>query len=266
MPAMRVSEGGSIFVPYVGDLRVAGMSPSGARARIQSRLDMIAPNAQVQLTLREGRQNSVDLVGGVMNPGVVPLPDLDFTVLSLLAAGGGVNPELPNPQIRLRRGGTLYGTSIARLYEEPALDTRLSGGDQVVVAPEDRYFTSLGAAKAETLHTFPKDVVLLSDALALISGLDPSRANPQGVLILRQYPADAVVPVAGDLVSTAGPEEANVVFTLDMTKADGLFAARNMRIMPGDMIYVAESPVVSTRTVFGLIGTTFGLAAALEGG
>jgi polysaccharide export outer membrane protein len=265
MPPMRVSAGGSIFVPYVGDLRVSGLSPSGARARIQSRLSTIAPDAQVQLALREGRMNSVDLVGGVSQPGVIPLPDLDFTVLSLIAVAGGVDSSLENPQVRLRRGGKLYGTSIARLYEEPALDTRLAGGDQIVVQEEDRYFTSLGAAETEKIHLFPKDIVLLSDALAMISGLDASRANPQGVLILRQYPAEAVVPVAGDLISNAGPEEASVVFTLDMTGADGLFASRNMRIMSGDIIYVSESPIVSTRTLFGILGTAFGLAAAASG-
>ncbi|EYD76931.1 polysaccharide biosynthesis/export protein [Rubellimicrobium mesophilum DSM 19309] len=49
-----------------------------------------------------------------------------------------------NPQIRLIRGDAIYGTSIDRLYDNPALDTTLRPGDKVIVQPDERYFLSLG--------------------------------------------------------------------------------------------------------------------------
>ncbi|PWJ17440.1 polysaccharide biosynthesis/export family protein [Jannaschia seohaensis] len=257
---MPVSPSGSIFIPYVGDVRIGGLSPENARRRLQSALEPIAPSAQVQLKLTEGRGNSVELIGGVAAPGPYPMPDRNYTVLSLIAAGGGVSPALQNPQIRLKRGGRLYGTSIARLYDEPQLDTLLDDGDQVIVEEEKRTFLSIGAAGAETVHTFPKDIVTAAEALSIIGGVVDSRANPQGILILREYPRSALS------AGVRGPRTQQVVFTLDLTSADGLFASRNFRIAPGDMIYVTESPVVATQSVFSIIGSAFGLANTVGGG
>jgi polysaccharide export outer membrane protein len=257
IPPTRVGPTGDIFVPYVGDVPVAGLSPDRARERVQDRLAQIAGSAQVQLALEEGRSNSVDLVGGVAAPGIYPLPDRAFTVLSLLSAGGGVAPGLQNPQIRLLRGGQIYGTSIDRLYAEPRLDTLLRAGDQVVVEEDDRYFLSVGAAGQEAQHDFPQDVVTALDAVAIIGGVLDSRANPQGVLILRDYPASALA------AGLRGPRRQRVVFGLDLTSADGLFSAGDFRIAPGDLVYVTESPVTTTQTIFGLVGQAFGLQARL---
>ena len=35
LPDMRVSSGGSVFLPYVGSLKISGMSPETARSRIE---------------------------------------------------------------------------------------------------------------------------------------------------------------------------------------------------------------------------------------
>jgi polysaccharide biosynthesis/export protein len=243
-----------IFMPYIGNQRVSGMSPQAARARLQRELEAIVPSAQVQLSMAAGRGNSVDLVGGVSSPGSYPMPDRSYTVLSLISAGGGVRPDLNNPQIRLMRQGSLFGTSITRLYSEPNLDTRLAGGDRVIVEGDRRYFLSLGAAGSQDQHPFPQDIVTALDAMAIIGGVSSSRADPEGILILREYPASALR--AGE----RGPRQERVVFTLDLTTSDGLFSARNFRIHSGDLVLATESPVNSVQTVFGLVGGLFGLA------
>ena len=258
LPETRVSSGGTIFLPYAGDVRVAGMSPERARAVVQEKLDEVTAGAQVQLELAEGRASSVSVVSGVGSPGVYPLADQDVTVLDILAEAGGVRAGLNNPQIRLQRGGELFGTSVARLLEEPRLNTTLVGGDKVYVEEDDRYFLSLGAAGKETLHPFPKDRVTALDGLAIIGGVSEARANAQGILILRRYPQAAV---RGD---GSGPRHPRTVFTLDLTSADGLFSAGQFLIRPGDLVYVTESPVSSAQTVFGLIGSVFGLARQIS--
>ena len=107
----RVSAEGSVFLPFVGQLRVQGMSESTARAQIEERYGRTIPSAQVQVTVAPGRANTANLVAGVTNPGVYPLADRDVTILGLLSLGGGVLPDLLNPQVRLFRGGEIYGTS-----------------------------------------------------------------------------------------------------------------------------------------------------------
>ncbi len=253
---MRVAANGTIFMPYIGETRVAGMTPQTARARLQSELEAIVPSAQVQLSMVAGRGNSVDLVGGVSSPGSYPMPDRSYTVLSLISAGGGVRPGMNNPQIRLMRQGHIFGTSITRLYSEPLLDTRLAGGDRVIVEEDRRYFLSLGAAGRQDQHPFPQDVVSALDAMSLIGGVSSARADPEGILIMREYPATAL------RTGERGPRQERVVFTLDLTTSDGLFSARNFRIHSGDLVLATESPVSSVQTVFSLFGSVFGLAGA----
>ena len=253
---IEVAPNGSIFVPYVGKITVAGMTPDLAREELQSALEAIVPSAQVQLALTEGRANSVDLVGGVANPGPYPMPDRNYTVLSLLAAGGGVSPSLENPQIRLMRGGAIYGTSVGELLNKPQLDTLLRGGDQVFVESDSRYFLSFGASGKEDLHPFTKDNVSAMDAVSIMGGINERQADPKGLLILREYDPAAVRP------GVRGPRQTRVVFTIDLTSTDGLFSARRFAINPGDLVVASESPLNDALTISNVIGNVFGVFSA----
>jgi polysaccharide export outer membrane protein len=248
---ITVSSAGTIFLPYVESLRIAGMSPDRAREAIQERFLAIIPSAQVQLELQEGRQSTVSAVSGVRQPGAYPLPDQDYTVLALLAEAGGIDQTLNNPQVRLVRDDQIYGTSVDRLFADPALDTTLRGGDKVLVEGDDRFFLSLGATGREAEYPFPRDRISALEALSIMGGVTENRANPQGILVLRQYPADAV------RADGTGPRHSRTVFTIDLTSADGLFSAGQFQIMPGDLVYATESPVASAQTVFSLLGSAF---------
>lgn len=251
--AMRVSENGTIFIPYVGKVRVAQRTPDSARQSLQRQLEAVAPGAQVQLAMSEGRTNSVDMVGGVRSPGNIKMPDQDFSILAAISAAGGVNDALTNPRVKLVRGHNTYRTSLSHLLDNPKLDTRLRGGDQIIVEKDARYFLSLGAAGSESQFPFNRDKVSALDALSLIGGVDDNRANPKGVLILREYPASALNS------GQRGPRQERVVFTIDLTTSDGLFSARNFFINSGDLVLATESPVSSVRVIFGLIGSAFGV-------
>ncbi len=250
---VRVAANGSVFMPYVGSISVIGMTPDLAREEMQSALEIIVPSAQVQLSMTAGRGNSVDLVGGVAAPGSYPMPDRNYTVLSLLAAGGGVRTDLNNPQIRLMRGGAIYGTSVGNLLDNPRLDTLLRGSDRVFVEADTRYFLSFGATGKEDLHPFTKDRVSAMDAVSIMGGFKDSKADPQGLLILREYPSSALRS------GVRGPRQTRVVFTVDLTVADGLFSARKFQIHPDDLVMVTESPLNDALTISNIIGNVFGV-------
>lgn len=257
--ALEVAPDGTIFLPYVGDTPVAGMTLQVARQTLHEAIERIVPSSQVQLTMAEGRSNSVDLIGGVGAPGSYPMPDRNFTLLNLIALGGGVQTGLTNPQVRLIRAGDIYGTSIARLYADPQRNTLLRGGDQVIVEEDRRYFLSLGAAGQQSQHRFVQDDISALDAISIIGGVESRRGNPGGVLILREYPQNAL------RADGTGPNQSRVVFTLDLTSADGLFSARNFHLAQGDLVLVTESPITSAQTIFGLVGAVFGLANQSSG-
>jgi polysaccharide export outer membrane protein len=253
---VEVAANGSIFLPYVGSISVIGLTPDLAREELQTGLEAIVPSAQVQLSMVEGRNNSVDLVSGVSRPGTYPMPDRNYTILGLISAGGGISLALNNPQIRLMRGGAIYGTSIDKLLNTPRMDTLLRGGDKVFVEEDERYFLSFGATGEEDLHIFAKDEVSAMDAISIMGGIKDSKADPQGLLILREYPSSAIRD------GVRGPHQTRVVFSLDLTSADGLFSARNFQVNSNDLIIATESPVNDVLTISNIIGNFFGVFSA----
>lgn len=253
-----VSSDGAIFVPYLDEVVIAGQTPDAARRQIQTALGPTIPSVQVQLSLVPGRQSSVDLVAGVARPGTYPLPDRNHTILSMIATGGGIALNLRNPLVRLIRDGRSYEIRSERLFSDASRNVLLRGGDKILVEEDNRYFTSLGATGTERLVHFQKEEITALEALSLIGGLSDSRANPKGVLVLRDY-EPAHIRRDG-----RGPTHAQVVFTLDLTSADGLFAARNFRINPGDTVLATESPVTGVQTVVGLLGSLLGLAGRVN--
>jgi len=257
MAGLTVSPAGEIFLPYVADVRVAGMTPDAARRVIQERMESIAPSAQVQLNFASGRQNSIDLVSGVATPGRYPLEDGNTTVLGALSLGGGVPAGLRNPRVRLMRGAQVYVNSLARLYADPALDTTLRGGDRLIVEPDDRYFLALGAAGREEVINFTSDEISALRAISMMGGVTDARADPKGVLILRTYPASA-------LRRAGGPRTERVVFSIDLTNADGLFSANAFNIHSDDVVLATESPTTSVQTIFSLLGNAVGLAGRVS--
>lgn len=255
----RVSTNGTIFVPYVGSLNVGGMTEQAAREKVQEALLVVSPSAQVQLTTEVGKRHSVDVVSGVGTPGSFPIEERDMTVLSALSQAGGAKDGFDNPQLRLLRGHKTYAISLDKLLKTPSLDTTLRSGDKIVVAEDESYFLALGASGREELITFPMDTVTALDAVTLMGGINDARANPEGILVLREYGSKAV---RSDGIS--GPENQRVVFTMDLTTADGLFSARSFHINPKDVVYATESPINNARTIFGLIGSAFGVANQVD--
>lgn len=256
---VRVATNGTIFVPYAGAVRISGMTDQNARETIQSAIEAVSPSAQVQLVSQVGQRHSVSLVSGVNKPGSIPLVERDMTLLAAISQGGGVSASFKNPQVRLLRGNTTYATPLERLFKNPSLDTTLRSGDKVIVAETEKYFLAQGAAGSEDLITFPKEHVSALDAVSLMGGLSDTRANPQGVLVLREYGPKAV---RSD--GNKGPSQQRVVFTMDLTSADGLFSAGKFSIMPKDVVYATESPVNNARTILGLLGSTLGIARVLN--
>ena len=247
-----VSPSGDIFMPYLDKIHIAGLSPDAARQKVQRQMEQIVPSAQVQLSMVPGTRQAVDIVGGVATPGNYPLTDPDgrTTVLGLISRAGGVKSDLDNPQVTLTRGSKVYRIALKRLYENPRLDSILRGRDKVIVASDTRYFRSLGASQKEAIVPFDRETISALDAMSMIGGLRDLRADPQGILILREYPASVVK-------RKNGPEHNRVIFSIDLTNTDGLFSADKFLIHPRDTVMVTESPVLRFRAVIGLFSDSF---------
>ena len=247
MQDVPVSASGRVFVPYVGELRVSGMTAEQARREIQQQLLAIVPDGQVQLTVTPGSANRIDVVTGVARPGRIELPEISPTILSVIAEAGGISPNLRNPLVRLNRAGVSYAVPAGDLFSNPAYDIQMRGGDRILVEQDGRSYIALGASGRQEVVYFEREHVSALDALSTIGGLQATRANLQGVMVLREYPATAVRPGIGY------PDHQEVIFTFDLTSADGLFAAEQFQIQPGDVVLATESAAPLIANVMGIL-------------
>ena len=254
MTDLKVSPSGTVFLPYASHVKVAGLTESQARELLQAKVSEVAPSAQVQLILNQGENNTVYLVSGVPRSGPVKLPNRNYSILALLSEGGGIAPNFENPVVKLIRGGSTYSIPADELFSDARKNVVLRGGDQIVVEEDERTFTAIGSVQSEQVITFPKNSLNAMEALALMGGLTDERANPQGILILREFDTKQVRS------DGSGPSNEYVVFTIDLASADGLFGAGKFQVRPGDIMVATESAVKPAQAVIALLGSAFAIA------
>lgn len=254
MPGLTVSPTGHIFLPYVDEVKVSGVTPDVARRRIQEQLDRIIPSAQVQLSFSSGLRNSVDIVSGVATPGSYPFEERNTSILGMISAAGGVLPSVANPYVTLVRGNRVYGSALSEIYARPERDIPLQGRDRIIIEPDKRHFIALGAAERESVINFDRTQITALKAVSMMGGLADSRADPRGILILRRYPAN----------QTGGmdmPPSQRVVFSFDLTSADGLFSADEFQVHSGDVVLATQATATTAGRVVSLLGATLGVGA-----
>lgn len=236
---VQVDGSGFIFVPYAGRVRAAGNTPEALRRIITKKLEEQTPDPQVEVRRMAGDGATVSLVGSVGAQGVFAIERPTRTLATMLARAGGVTIEPEIAQITVIRGQSRGKIWLQDLYEHPELDIALRGGDRILVEGDTRSFTALGATGSQSRVNFESQSVSAIEAIAQVGGLVPTAADPTGVFILRNEPAEIANQVLGrnDLIG-----EQRMVYVLDLTKPNGMFMARDFAVRDEDTLYVTEAP------------------------
>jgi polysaccharide export outer membrane protein len=104
-PAILVETDGTIFYPYVGRLKVAGLSVNEIQVLITQRLSNYLRNPQVSVQVAKFRNRNSFVLGEVKTPGMQPLTDKPLTLMEAISNAGGINSLSADPtHIYLIRG------------------------------------------------------------------------------------------------------------------------------------------------------------------
>lgn len=261
LEALRVDQSGQIFLPYVGVVKASGRTPDQLRQDITARLSSQTPDPQVEVVRVAGDGATVSIMGGVRNPGIFPIDSTTQRLSSMLAKAGGVSTVPDVAQIRVERGGRIGKIWLQDLYDNPSLDIALRPNDQIVVEEDRRSFTALGATSGQARVPFNKRDMSALEAIATAGGLDFRSADPTGVFVFRDEPADVANRVLGthDLV---GPQR--MAYLIDLTKPEGVFAARDFVIHDEDTVYITEAPLASWSRVIAIATATASLGRTVD--
>lgn len=251
---LQVDGSGNIFIPYAGNIKAAGKSPDQLRAIITEKLDSQTPDPQVIVQRLAGDGATVTVSGFAGAQGVVPIERPTRTLLSMLAQAGGVSIDPETAIIRVTRGAETGTVWLMDLYSNPALDIALRGGDKITVEEDRRKFTALGATGSQQLVEFQTQTLSAIEAIATVGGLSSTSADPTGVFVFRNEPAEIANVVLGrnDLQG-----DQRFVYVLDLTQPTGMFEARDFLVRDGDTVYVTEAPFTQwTKVLTAITGTT----------
>lgn len=236
---VQVDGAGFIFVPYAGRIRAAGNTPEALRRIITEKLQDQTPEPQVEVRRVAGDGATVSLIGKVSAQGVFPIERPTRTLSAMLARAGGVSIEPEIAQLTVIRGDQRSQVWLNDLYKHPEFDIALRAGDRILVEEDTRAFTALGATGTQTRVPFESQTLSALEAIAQVGGLSANAADPTGVFVLRNEPAEITNRVLGrdDLQGAQ-----RLIYVLDLTKPNGMFMARDFVIRDEDTLYVTEAP------------------------
>ena len=241
---VQVDGQGYIFMPYAGRIKASGQTP----------------DPQVTVQRMSGDGSTVSVSGSVSAQGVYPIERPTRTLSTMIARAGGIAIEPEVALIRVTRGKQTGQVWLQDLYANPGLDIALRAGDKIVIERDTRAFTALGATGTQNRVPFETQTLSAIEAIAVVGGLNTMTADPTGVFVFRNEPAEIANAVLGrnDLRG-----DQRLVYVLDLTQPTGMFEARDFLIRDGDTVYVTEAPFVQWQKTLSAITGATGAAASV---
>lgn len=251
--AQRVTDDGTINVPYVGTVSVAGLDLSQIERRIVSQLGGKAQDPQVIVEFVADRTHTIMVSGDVKNPVRLSiLEGVRSVVDAVNRAGGPANMAAAQLEVVVRRRGEVI---LISQYSDllAGNDIAVQKGDEIVVRPNSRTFTVLGAVMKSGNVDLTKHSLTLLEALGQVGGLADERANKTGVFVFR----------LGEIQSSPGAR--GRVFRLDLSQPVSIFVAQQFGIQPRDVVYVTNAPLYEYNKILTAIYRTFSIIGVAKG-
>ena len=185
---VRVSQEGTISLPLLGDVGVAGLTTSGLEQLLRGRYDQYLHNPQVGVQVKEYRSQAVTVTGAVRNPVVYQLTG-PKTLIDVLAIAGGIS-ERAGSQVHLYRQGPegrqSYVVDLLALANNPALvNMPVQAGDVINVQQAGMFFVD-GAVRTPGSHALSRPYTL-TQALTVAGGVNRELASYSDLAIYRRH-------------------------------------------------------------------------------
>ncbi len=249
----RVTDDGTIMVPFAGAVVVAGLDLSQIERRIAGQLGPKTQDPQVIVEFVADRSHTIMVSGDVKNPGrVSALEGIRSAVDAINRVGGPYNFPAAQLEVVVRRRGEV----IMRAQYSDLLagqDIAIQKGDEIVVRPNSRAFTVLGAVQKSGNVELTKTNLTLLEALGQVGGLADERANKTGVFVFRM----------ADVQNAPGARAR--VFRLDLNQPVSIFVAQQFGMQARDVVYVSNAPLYEYNKVLTAIFRTFSIVGVVRG-
>jgi polysaccharide biosynthesis/export protein len=257
----RVTDDGTINIPFVGTVRVVGLDLVQIERRIAQQVKDggKATDPQVIVEFVADRTHTVMVSGDVKNPGRVSVLEGVRSVVEAInraggpVGGGGTSGGGGPTQVEVvvrRHGQVILTAQFSELLAGG--DIGIQKGDEIVVRPNSQVFTVLGAVVKSGNVPMTKHNLSLLEALGQVGGLNDIQANKTGVYVFR----------LGDLKNN--PSARARVFRLDLLQPVSIFVAQQFGMQARDVVYVSNAPLYEYDKVLTSIYRTFSIVSVVR--
>lgn len=239
----KVTTEGTLFYPYAGELKVAGLTAQELRLEITKRLsDKILNDPQVDVRVTGYNSRKAYVTGAVNRPGRIFFTENPMTISDAVAAGGGFNEKADPSFVQLRRGEKIYNIDYVRAFKEniPIERILVRPGDQLFVPlksemERDRKVYVLGEVNRNGIVRMD-NYLSLAEALAASGGVSVMSASPKDVYVIRNT-SDSKIDI----------------YQLNAKNAMALAMADRFELNPRDIVYVDASGIATWNRLLNLI-------------
>jgi polysaccharide export outer membrane protein len=227
-PPLRVSDQGTISIPYVGQVSVAGRTTREIETMLRQALRGKSQNPQVLVSIAEGLTNSVIIGGDIARPGRLVLPTNREKLSEVIALAGGNKGEIRDLLVRVSRNEEVQEWRLSDVLDNPALDLRIFPSDRITLIRQPRSFTVLGAPGQTSQFPFPSAKASLIEAIAVAGGANPNSGNARAIFVFRI-----------DRDETG--KEIPMVYHFNMMQASSYILAQKFAMKDKDVVYVGNA-------------------------
>ena len=227
---------GTMFYPYVGTLKVQGMTIEELRRTLTSRLSKYLRDPQVDVGVT-GNGGQVVLEGAFTNTAPQGVSTVPLTVSKAVGAGG-INVEQADLSgLTLIRDGRRYNIDLDRLNrQEGSGDIYLKPGDRLYLPFNDRkQVYVLGEVLRPQALTFKTSDMSLTQALGRAGGLNQVTSNGDELYVIRGVDA-------ANLASQTSGNGATV-YHLPAKSASAFALASSFSLRAGDVVFVGPAGI-----------------------
>jgi polysaccharide export outer membrane protein len=178
-----VDRTGSIYIPKVGAISVAGVRYDQLNDHIKASIARVFKNFELNVSMGRLRSIQVFVVGQVRRPGSYTVSSLS-TLVNTLFASGGPSKRGSMRRIQLKRNGKVVTNF--DLYDllangDKSKDAQLLPGDVVYVPPVGRLVALAGSVNLPAIFEL-KDHDTLGDVIAFAGGLTTTAAGQPAIM------------------------------------------------------------------------------------
>ncbi len=232
---------GKIFIPYVGQISVAGKSIETVRSFIEDSLQGKAVDPQVQVALIANVSNNMAVVGDVSKPGRYAIPVGGIRLLDVIAQAGGSRPPIFEVEATLVRGDLKDSIRLDEVLSLPGNNVWMQPSDTVQIKHKPRSFTAFGAVTSNARYPFKTESISLAEALAQSGGLNDGLADAGGVFLFRFESVELLKSANVATPKTLFNNAVATIYRIDFNQPEAFFLARSFMMQDKDIVYVANA-------------------------